>query len=121
MRVRIDYGLEHLEIDVPDERLVQVRRQALPSRLADPVGAIRDALERPLGFPALRQALTPDDHVAVVVDEHLLQFPEFITPVLEHIVSARVGPESISIVCPAGTAPGWDSELPDLLRKVRIE
>ena len=22
MRVRIDYGLEHLEIDVPDERLV---------------------------------------------------------------------------------------------------
>jgi nickel-dependent lactate racemase len=121
MRVGIDYGLDHVDLEVAGERMVPISRAAPVPCVVNPVDAVREALERPSGFPSLRQALTPDDHVAVVVDEHLLQFPEFITPVLEHIVSARVAPESISIVCPSGTAPGWDSELPDVLRKVRIE
>jgi nickel-dependent lactate racemase len=120
MRVRIDYGLEHLEIDVPDERLVQVRRQTLPSRLADPVGAIRDALERPVGFPALRQALTPDDHVAVVVDEQVSRRPEFLAPVLDHILNAHVSPEAITVLGPSSLS-GQGPALPGGHAEIRAE
>src|SRR5437899_7707923 len=121
MHVGIDYGLEHLNLEVAEERLVQVERAPLAPRLADPVSAVRDALERPLGFPALRQALTPDDQVVVLVDEHLPHHPELIAPVLEHVISARVSPEAISILCPPGTRTEWASKLPAAFQRTRVE
>src|SRR5437660_7119585 len=121
MQVGIDYGIEHLDLEVAEERLVQVKRAPPPSRLPDPVTAVRDALERPLGFPALRQALTPDDQVVVLLDEHLPHHPELITPVLEHLVSARVSAEAISILCPPGMRAEWASELPAEFQRTRLE
>jgi hypothetical protein len=121
MRIGIDYGRDRVELEIAEERMAPVQRIESAPRLDDPMAAVRGALDRPSGFPSLRQALTPDDHVAVVVDEHLLQLPEFITPVLEHVVSARVAPEAISIVCPPGSATEWMTTLPSAFQKVRVE
>jgi nickel-dependent lactate racemase len=41
--------------------------------------------------------------------------------VLEHIVSARVGPGAISIVRPPGSANTWSGALPPAFQKVRVE
>ncbi len=68
MHVRIDYGQERLEVNVEPDRLVRVHQQPQAPPLEDPVAAVRGALETPIGFPALRRALTPDDQVAVVLD-----------------------------------------------------
>lgn len=122
MRVAINYGRDHLEVEVPPGNLVPVRRQPFNGPLPDPAAAVRDALETPLGFPALRRALTPEDHVAVVVDETLPQLGTLLVPVLEHITQAHVAPDAITLICP--TAAGnqaWVDELPEDYQEARVE
>src|SRR5205085_12044732 len=89
MLVAVPYGRQSLDLDIPDRRLLGVSRQPAADSLPDPRAAVRQALEAPLGFPALRRALTPDDHVVIVVDEHLSRLPELLTPLLEHVAQAR--------------------------------
>src|SRR5439155_18524014 len=99
MRVGIDFGLDHVELEVQESNLVGVQRQPMAPALADPQEAVRAALENPIGFPALRRALTPDDHVAIVVDEELPRLAELLTPILEHITGAGVALPAITLVC----------------------
>src|SRR5215204_5982718 len=90
VHVPIGVGRERLTLDVPADRAVRLNRVDYPPALSDPVGAVREALDSPLRYPALRQALTPDDHVTVVVDEHLPRLAELVTAVLDNIVGAGV-------------------------------
>jgi nickel-dependent lactate racemase len=120
MRVAIHYGLEDTSFEVRDTRLVSKLRLS-SARLQDPVAAVRDALEHPYQYPALRLALTPDDRVAVIVDESLPDMGRLLVPILEHITSAEVRPESITVVCPTTTDQAWVDDLPDELQEVRLE
>src|SRR5207244_716547 len=65
MQLGIAYGRKNLTVEVAGSDLVSVRRQPVTPPLPDPAAAVRQALEMPLGFPALRRALTPDDHVVL--------------------------------------------------------
>jgi nickel-dependent lactate racemase len=121
MRTDIAYGLEHLELEVGADRLVASRRPLPAPPLADPAAAVAAALEAPLGFPPLRRALTPDDHVAVVLDEQLPQLPRLLTPILEHLTRAHVRPEAVTLLCPTPSAQEWVDELPDAFQEVRLE
>jgi nickel-dependent lactate racemase len=122
MTIAIPYGRQVLQLDIPESRLVKAHRQPAAAPLADPRAAVQQALETPHGFPPLRRALTPDDHVVIVVDEHLARLPELLTPVLEHVCQAGVAPEAITLLCPAGsTAQPWVDELPDAFQDVRLE
>ena len=85
MRVGIDYGREHLDVEVREENRIGVHRQPPALPLADPAAAAREALEHPLGFPALRRALTPDDHVALIVDERTPHLPALLSSLLGRI------------------------------------
>jgi nickel-dependent lactate racemase len=121
MRVAIDYGRTSLTVDVDAERLVSLERSEL-SPLPNPTASVRDALESPLRYPALRRALTPDDRVTVLVDEHLPRLPELTAAVLEHIVSAGIDPSAITVlVSPSSLSHAWFAELPASLRGVQFE
>jgi nickel-dependent lactate racemase len=121
MRWSVAFAQERLELELDPVRLV-ARPRAPLTPLADPVAAIRTALEGPFHFPALRRALTPDDHIAVVVDEGLTGLGRLLTPVLEHIVSAGVQPEAITLVSPPDSSrQDWVDDLPDDLQEVHLE
>jgi nickel-dependent lactate racemase len=120
MRIAMDYGREHLEFEVAEEHLIPSRRP--PAALADPAAAVRAALEKPHGFPPLRQALTPEDRVAVVVDERLPRLPELLAALLEHITGAGVAPEAITLLCPpSASRQPWVDDLPDAFQEVQLE
>jgi nickel-dependent lactate racemase len=122
MRVGIGIGRDHLELDVPERALVEVRRGAASAPIGDVAGAVGAALETPLGFPPLRRALTPDDHLAVVVDEELPRLAELLTPLFEHVGRARVVPEAITLVCAPGSGgQKWVDDLPEAYGEVRLE
>lgn len=122
MQVGIEFGRDHLDLEIAEGSLVPVRRRRPLTPLADPAAAVRQALEQPVGFPALRRALTPDDHVVVVVDEHLPQLATLLTPVLEHLVSAHIDPAAVTLLCqPGSESQPWVDELPDEFADVRIE
>ena len=71
MSLSVEFGLEHVEVEIPAGKRVPLAQQKCAPDVPDPITATREALEAPHEFPALRKALTPDDHVAIVVDESL--------------------------------------------------
>jgi nickel-dependent lactate racemase len=121
MRVSLNYGLSRFEAELPAGRLVAATPDGGPD-LADPAAAVRAALEEPFGFPPLRRALTPDDHVTVVVDEHLPSLAGLLAPVLEHVAGAGVSPAALTLLCPAPPAEHpWVAGLPEAFRGARVE
>jgi nickel-dependent lactate racemase len=121
MRIGIGYGQAHLDVDVPDGSVLAVRRQPPPPDVADPVAAVRAALEAPVDYPPLRRALIPDDHVALVVDDRLPRFVDLLVAVLEHVAQAQVSPEGVTLLCPPGSSQDWVDDLPDAFQEVRVE
>jgi nickel-dependent lactate racemase len=119
MQVAVKYGREEVELDVAGE---VVRSNHPPAAVAEPAEAMRTALERPVDFPALRKALTPDDHIAVVLDERLPHLSQLLVPLLEHILSAGVAAEAVSLLCqPSELGQPWVEDLPESLQDVHIE
>jgi nickel-dependent lactate racemase len=122
MRTRIAWSRHTLDLDVPEHNRVPVERAPIVPDIADPAQAMRDALEQPLDYPPLRLALTPDDHVAIVVDEGTPHLVQLLVPLLEHICQAQVRPDAITLICaPPSTGQPWLDELPDDFQDVSIE
>ncbi|HTU19419.1 MAG TPA: lactate racemase domain-containing protein [Gemmataceae bacterium] len=120
MRIAMDCGFDHLEFEVADDRVISHLQP--PPALTDPVAAVRAALEQPYAFPALRRALTPDDHITIVVDEELPHLAELLVPLLEHIQSAGVAPESMTLLCPpSASRQAWIEDLPEDFQDVHVE
>src|SRR5262249_13582414 len=73
-------------------------------------------------FPPLRQALTPDDHVVIVLDEQLPQLAPLLTSLLEYLRLAGVQPDAMTLLCPSPLlSQPWLDELPHLFANIRIE
>jgi lactate racemase len=66
MRVRLDYGDDGLEVDLPDARITVIEPQFCPST-ADPQGALVAAMRAPIGAAPLRQLTSRGGRVAVSV------------------------------------------------------
>jgi nickel-dependent lactate racemase len=122
MRMALDYGLSTFEVEISERKLVATRRRPEATALPDPPAAVAEALEHPIGYPALRRALTPDDHVAIVVDEQLPSVGRLLVPILEHISQAGVKPEAMTLLCPPSSVDQpWLDDLGDVFQESRIE
>ncbi len=125
VRVAIHYGQEHLEIEVPEKNLVHSQRGAAAPAITDVSAAVRTMLEQPLEFPPLPRALTPDDHVAVVVTEDLSHLPELLAPVQEMLTDAGIDPHRITLLGPPrageGRPPWWQAALPATFQQIAFE
>ncbi len=118
----LHFGREQIDVSIAADQLVAVRRRPPAPPLADPVAAVRAAVEAPLGFPPLRRALTPDDHVTIVIDEHLPRLGQLLAPLLEHVASAGVAPEAITLLSAFPAADqGWLDDLPEAFEEARVE
>lgn len=122
MRTGIPWGRQRLDVDVAERNLVAVRRQPSAPPVADVAAAVRQALESPLAFPPLRRALTPDDHVAIVIDEGVPQLAGMLGALLDHLRLAQVAPEAVTLVCPPpSSGQRWLDDLPDDYQDVQVE
>src|SRR5262245_54768155 len=102
----IRYGQSEMHVRIAAGREIPARRRSEPIADPDYSTLIRNALEQPIDFPPLRQALTPDDHVAVVVDELLPDVERLLNPVLQYVEAAGLPPAQIKVVvAPVGSAP----------------
>ena len=89
--------------------------------LADVRSAVVAALERPLRFEAFRRALTPDDRIALVVDENLPQLPALIAGVLEYLNGVGIPSSAVTAVSPAGSVQRWVNDLPEAFSDLKTE
>src|SRR5262245_15767797 len=122
MQMVLGYGRRQWDVDVSAANVIEPHRHPAAPPLADPAAAVRAALDRPLGFPPLWRALTPEDHVAIVVDEQLASLPLLLPPLLEHLQLANVRMDAVTLVCAAPSAgQPWLEELSDEYQDVHVE
>ena len=102
MRLRLDYGVDGLDVDLPDERVTVIEpvfREGVP----DAHVALIQALRSPIGRPALRELVKPGQHVAISVCDITRPQPraEMIRALIEEMPGIRA--EDVTILIATGT------------------
>ncbi|MBX9679178.1 MAG: lactate racemase domain-containing protein [Gemmataceae bacterium] len=121
MRASIDWGRHNLELQAPENVFLATGIVPQAAPLTDLAEATRAALETPFDFPPLRRALTPDDHVAVVLEAGMPHVGTLLPEVLRVIRDAGVSLEATTIVTPAGANQDWINDLPEDCEDVHVE
>ncbi len=118
MKIRLAYGRDGMWIDLPENADITVIEPKLVPGLPDEAAAIRQALRAPIGSPALRDLVGPDDTVAVVFSDLTRPMPNGrVQPVvLAELEEAGVAREKITLINGLGThRQQTDAELRGML------
>lgn len=103
MRVRLAYGRNGLEIEVPRERTTVIEPVQAPA-LDDPAAVLTAALRRPVAGPPLRELAKPGQTVAISVCDITRAQPrrQMVGAVLREL-DGIVRPEDVTILIATGT------------------
>jgi lactate racemase len=115
VRLRLDYGSDGLEVDVPDNDVTVIEPASRPA-VSDPLAALRAAIRAPIGCAQLRQRVRPDQRVAISVCDITRAQPrrEQLQALFEEM--AHVPRSNIAIFIATGThRSNSDAELEQML------
>ncbi|MCX7666660.1 MAG: lactate racemase domain-containing protein [Gemmataceae bacterium] len=121
MKLEIPIGRSIWTVEV--NPATQVRLQSPESGVAitNPKQALMKSLDNPLRFETLKRALTPDDRVAVIIDDQLPFLSELITGLLEYLSGCGIEPSRVTVISPFGSSQLWIDTLPDVWADVVAE
>jgi hypothetical protein len=88
------FGNQSLSVELADDQRVTHHRG--PETLPDLHAATLAALERPFGFPPLRQALTPDDRITLVLGDDLPGIEPLLAALHQTLQAVGIAPEAIT-------------------------
>jgi nickel-dependent lactate racemase len=104
--VAVDRWNQTIEVDVPDTADV-VAAQPRPEHpaLADPLAAVRAAVERPYGMPPLSDLVSASSRVAIAFDDPLKYGPKYLAVpfLVEYLQGCGVSPTNITLISAGGT------------------
>ncbi len=120
--LRFPVGDSTWAVDVPADKWVPVERGDVTPVSATPSELLRAALAKPtgLGVP-LRTAFTPDDRVAVVLDDKLPHLNELLSELLAEVQAGGVPLSAVTVVVPPTASEDWVDDLPDELGDIHAE
>ena len=120
--VELLVGQEPWTLTILGDRRVELQREPLVAPSRTPPELVRDALEQPFEFEAMRRALTPDDHIAIVLDANLPKVAALLAEVLDHLRIGGGATRGRDRCSPPPVRPqDWIDELPDEYADVRTE
>ena len=102
MRVRLDYGTDGLDVDLPDERVTVI--EPVPrAAVADPHATLLAAIRAPMDRPPLREQVRAGHRVAISVCDITRAQPrrEMLMALFEEMPQVR--PEDVTILIATGT------------------
>ena len=117
MRQRIDYGRDGLDVELPAGIDVELAEGPRPTPLADPLGAVRSALEAPIGSAPLREIARGKRDAVVVISDKTRPVPNgvLLPPILETLHSVGIPHERIEILVGTGLhRPNTGDELVEM-------
>jgi lactate racemase len=102
MHVRVDYGIDGLDVDLPEDRVTIIEPVFRPA-LADPQAALAAALQAPLGRPPLKGSVRRGQSVAISVCDVTRAQPrrEMLTALFAELTD--IPAEDITILIATGT------------------
>ncbi len=115
MRVTVQFGDDSAEFDIADDRWVAVHGAPPTERVQNVAAAVADAIESPIDFPPLRQAVVPGDHVAIVLDDSVPRAADVLGPIVECLRGAEVQPHDIHVVAVPSLSGEPNRVTPDAL------
>src|SRR4051794_24835132 len=107
MRVAVAFRGEELDFDVPEDRLIGVWRGPAGVPASAAKGLVHQALEQPLEFPPLRQAVVPGDRVAIALDPEVPGVVPLLESVCEVLEGSGVEAGSIRVLATGPTPVDW--------------
>jgi len=118
MRIMLDYGRTGLEVELPDERVVQSLEIQTVTALPDPVQSVEDALLNPIGSPPLSSLAKNKKTACILVCDITRPVPNelLLRPVLRTLKAEGIAQEDILILIATGMhRPSTDDELVEML------
>jgi nickel-dependent lactate racemase len=118
MRVRLAYGRDGLEVDLPGERVVRSLAYKDATPLAHPEIVLREALAAPIGTAPLRDLARGQRTACIVVCDITRPVPNelILRPVLETLEQAGMARDQITILIATGLhRPNEGQELVEIL------
>ncbi len=97
MRAEVAFGDGRLSFDVPAGRFYESWEVAAGGADAEIEPLVEAALETPVDFPPLRQAVVPGDRVVIALDSDLPAVASVLAPLIRVLHAAGVEQESIRI------------------------
>ncbi len=103
MRLRLAYGTDGLDIEVPAGSTVVAGTEA--PALPDEEDAVRRSLQAPVAGPPLRRLVPGRGRVVVVFPDLTRPMPNTVVlpPLLAELEAAGAGPDRVELVCATGT------------------
>ena len=94
MRTRLQYGADGIEVDLPATNITVLEPRFVPG-LTDEAAAFREAVDRPVQGPPLRDVVRASDRVAVVIPDGTRHLPSdrllpWLFDALGHVPEERV-------------------------------
>jgi lactate racemase len=130
MRIDLLYGRKGLTIDLPDAVRAHVIRKHPMPLLPDPAGAVRHALEKPVGCPSIQELAQKKTTACILVCDITRPVPNglILPPLVESLDRAGIARENILLLVATGLhRPAQGEEVaeivgsPELLRTLRVE
>lgn len=128
MRVRLEYGRDGLDVELPDENVAGILRLNTAPPIGHPAAAITRSLANPIGVRPLVELARGKRNACIVVCDITRPVPNLVLlpPILEALDSAGVPLDAITILIATGThRPNEGEELdailgPEIARSVRV-
>jgi lactate racemase len=114
MKIRLAYGKEGLEVEVPEKNLAKILTMKSTPPLADPPGAVKDSLVHPIGCPSLSELARGRKSVCIVVCDFTRPVPNrvLLPPMLDLLEASGVEKQNITILVATGLhRPSTSAEL----------
>ncbi len=118
MRIRLEYGRDGLDVELPDERVVGTLAYKKVAPLSDPEAALLKVLSDPCNSPPLEQLAVGHGSVCILVCDITRPVPNqlILKPVLEALERAGIARERILILVATGLhRPNEGDELVEIL------
>ena len=118
MKVTLDYGRTGLTVELPAERLVGPLAIRDVPALGDPEAAVTDALERPVGTPALREIARGRKDACILICDITRPVPnrDILGPMLQVLHEAGIPRDRILILVATGLhRPSTPAEKEEML------
>jgi nickel-dependent lactate racemase len=129
MRIKLDYGRDGLDVDLPGDRVVGPLEIRPAAPLADPEAAVREALARPIGTKPLAELAKGRRDACILICDITRPVPNrlLLPPILRTLEEQGIARGAIRILVATGLhRPNEGAELeemvgPDVFKHYRIE